>query len=249
MRILALDTTARRFGACLWEDGRCREIDVQAEAKHDALIERALARLFGGDAGAGRRPPLDAIAAATGPGRFTGIRVGVAFAVMLGKTRGIPVIGLRALETLACQAFWESEGAQPAAVVAARPVVRSEMFWGAYRPAAGGVEAVFADRWGLPQDLKGSLAGLPRPLALAGESARTALAGLGEDGAGVRVLAERLRPRSLARRAAEILERGGPLPPPEPYYLKPGNFERGGAMTEAVAAQRKGMVAPSRRIP
>lgn len=226
MRILALDTTARRFGACLWEDGRAREVDVQAESKHDALLERALARLFGG-----RDPRLDAVAVGTGPGRFTGIRVGVAFGVMLGRTRGIPVIGLRCLETLACQAFWESEDGTPAAVIALRPVVREEMFWGAYRPDGGGVENILADRWGLPQDLKGSLTGLPRPLALAGESARTALAALGDDGAGVRVLAERLKPRTLARRAAELLARGGTLPPPEPYYLKPGNFERKSAPT------------------
>jgi tRNA threonylcarbamoyladenosine biosynthesis protein TsaB len=212
VRILALDTTADRLGACLWDDGAVLEVDRRSPPRHDAAIEAAVQKVLGGPG-----TPLDAVAVAAGPGRFTGIRVGVAFGVMLGRARGVPVLGLNALQTLAWQAFREAPGAFVAC--AARPAVRDELYAGLYRPDA---TSAAADRWGRPEELRPFLQGV-HGLVLAGEGAAALKKALG---LGAAVAAPRLRPRFLAERAAEIVRAGGPLPAPEPYYLKPGHFER-----------------------
>jgi len=47
---------------------------------------------------------LERIGATVGPGSFTGLRVGVAFAKGLGSALGIPVVGVGVLEALAAEA-------------------------------------------------------------------------------------------------------------------------------------------------
>ena len=49
-------------------------------------------------------PTLARIGATVGPGSFTGLRVGVAFAKGLGSALGIPVVGVGTLEALAAEA-------------------------------------------------------------------------------------------------------------------------------------------------
>ncbi len=47
---------------------------------------------------------LDRIGATVGPGSFTGLRVGVAFAKGLGSALGVPAVGVGSLEVLAAEA-------------------------------------------------------------------------------------------------------------------------------------------------
>ena len=98
LRILALDTSGERLLACRYDPSKTASLSLKAAARQDVLLDKALARLLPKDGG-----PLDAIAVGTGPGRFTGIRIGVAFAVILGKTLKVPVAGFRGLESLAYQ--------------------------------------------------------------------------------------------------------------------------------------------------
>ena len=106
MKILALDTTLSACSvACIAFDPDSGEVDVLASARAamarghaEALvpmIERTMADTgiaFG---------QLDRIAVSTGPGSFTGLRVGVATARGLGLALGIPVAGIVTLDALA----------------------------------------------------------------------------------------------------------------------------------------------------
>ncbi|MBX3482796.1 tRNA (adenosine(37)-N6)-threonylcarbamoyltransferase complex dimerization subunit type 1 TsaB [Phenylobacterium sp.] len=67
---------------------------------------------------------LDRIGATVGPGSFTGLRVGVAFAKGLGSALGVPAVGVDTLEALAA----ETRGLVAAALDARRDQVYLQVF-------------------------------------------------------------------------------------------------------------------------
>lgn len=69
------------------------------------------------------------IVVGVGPGPFTGLRVGVATALTLGATLGIPVRGVCSLNVVASQ--WASEGA-PREFVVVSDARRHEVYWARY---------------------------------------------------------------------------------------------------------------------
>ena len=100
MRVLALDTTTRAGSAALVEDDR-----ILDERSGDGARTHAL-RLPGEivDLARAHDWPLSAIelyAVATGPGSFTGLRIGIATIQGLAYVHGRRVVGIPALEALA----------------------------------------------------------------------------------------------------------------------------------------------------
>ena len=95
-RVVLIDTATAVVGVAAYADGVCvsaetLRIQAGADAWLTPAIERALASLG----------TLDAVAVVTGPGAFTGLRVGIAHALGLAVARGLPVI---AVPTLALRA-------------------------------------------------------------------------------------------------------------------------------------------------
>lgn len=85
---------------------------------------------------------IERIAVGLGPGRFTGLRVGVATARGLAHSRGIELVGVSSLQALALGALeglgGEDLPARPEAVLAAIDARRGEVFTAAYeRDPAG----------------------------------------------------------------------------------------------------------------
>jgi len=103
---------------------------------------------------------LDAVAVSTGPGNFTGLRIGLATAKTLAWSLGCPLVPVPTLEVLAAQCPFHPH---PVGVV--MDAKRGEVFWGLFR---------CPEDW--PQALEGPLrlrvgelpARLPRPLLLTG---------------------------------------------------------------------------------
>jgi tRNA threonylcarbamoyladenosine biosynthesis protein TsaB len=100
MVVLALDTTARTGSCALSRDGVVTgELASDPEPSHAEHLPGDLMTLL-----AAERVELDAVdvfAVATGPGSFTGMRVGIATMQGLAFATGKPLIGVSALDALA----------------------------------------------------------------------------------------------------------------------------------------------------
>ncbi|NLY30495.1 MAG: tRNA (adenosine(37)-N6)-threonylcarbamoyltransferase complex dimerization subunit type 1 TsaB [Firmicutes bacterium] len=102
MRILAIDT-ATTTGSVALIDGEqvIGEYLLNIRATHSERLLPALIRIL--EDGEWSGSDIDGIAAATGPGSFTGLRIGVATAKALAYAWQKPLIGITVLEGLAFQ--------------------------------------------------------------------------------------------------------------------------------------------------
>ena len=103
MMILVIDTSGPVCGAAVMDEEKVySEFTAQNKNTHSAslmpMIEATL------NAAGKTMQDLDAIAAVTGPGSFTGVRIGVATAKGLAHGAGLPCIPVDALEALSVSA-------------------------------------------------------------------------------------------------------------------------------------------------
>ena len=102
MLILALDTTARAGSVAVADDGRVLSLVVGDESRtHGERLPAEIARALE-DARVDRHQ-IDLLAVATGPGGFTGLRIGLAAIQGLAIALGKPVAGISALDALMAQ--------------------------------------------------------------------------------------------------------------------------------------------------
>jgi tRNA threonylcarbamoyladenosine biosynthesis protein TsaB len=107
MLILALDTTSNA-GSCalMRDDDLIREHASDSSRSHASKLPAELATLLQ-QAGVTLHD-LDALAVGTGPGSFTGLRVGIATMQGLAVALDVPLFGVSALDALAHMVFRES---------------------------------------------------------------------------------------------------------------------------------------------
>ena len=125
MRVLVIDTALDACTAAVFEDGRV--LGVRSEAMARGHSERLGGFVRDAVAQAGGFEGLDRIGVTVGPGSFTGLRVGLAFAQGLGAALGLPVVGISTLAALARTAD-DGEGATAAVIDARRGQVYVQMF-------------------------------------------------------------------------------------------------------------------------
>lgn len=102
MRGLVIDTALGLCTVAAFEDGRL--LAVRSEAMTRGHQERLGGFLRDVAERAGGFATLDRIGVTVGPGSFTGLRVGLAFAQGLGAALDRPVVGISALDALAASA-------------------------------------------------------------------------------------------------------------------------------------------------
>ncbi len=163
LKILALDTSSPR-GSIALLDGRevTSELRLHSLETHSARLLKSVRFLL--DGAGWKLCDLDLIAAGIGPGSFTGIRIGIATALGLAQTLGIPFAGASGLEALARQASLP-EGRLGVAMDAQR----SQIYYAEYETSQNGLRQVRRPGLWHPELLKPALA--RRRLYLTGDGA------------------------------------------------------------------------------
>jgi tRNA threonylcarbamoyladenosine biosynthesis protein TsaB len=116
---------------------------------------------------------VDRIAVGLGPGTFTGLRIGIASARALARARGIELVGVSTLASLASHATLLEDSQRAELVLAVLDARRGEVFAAAWRrrdPAPDGA-AILAPRACTPQALASRVAELGLPTLAIGDGA------------------------------------------------------------------------------
>lgn len=109
MIVLALDTCLNACSVAVTDGERVLAYRREAMARGHQERLAPMAQAVMAEAGL----PMSAIgrvAVTVGPGSFTGLRVGIAFAKGLGSALGVPVVGVGSLEALAAEAEGPAAG-------------------------------------------------------------------------------------------------------------------------------------------
>ena len=210
MLLLAIDTATSAITVAL-HDGESvlAESTTLDSRRHGEYVAPAMADVL---AKAGRvAADVTAVVSGTGPGPFTGLRVGLVTARTFAFARGIPVFGLCSLDALAHEAWLEGAVGEGQSCVVATDARRKEVYWARYEVTVDG-----AIRRGAPMVAKAA--------AIAAE-----VRGAPVIGRGGLLYAESFGPRvgpldvsagALADLAARVMAGGEELPAPEPMYLR-----------------------------
>lgn len=132
--LLAIDTSTSLIGAAVHDGSTLRSDVARADVRrHGELLAPAVQEAL--DRAGCTRGDLTVVVVGVGPGPFTGLRVGVVTALVMGHVLGVPVHGLCSLDALAAQAAL-LPGA-PADLLVATDARRKEVYWARYAVASG----------------------------------------------------------------------------------------------------------------
>jgi tRNA threonylcarbamoyladenosine biosynthesis protein TsaB len=205
LKILALDTCLDACSVAVCEDGAPLATRTEVMSRgHQERLAPMTAEVM---AAAGQTfDALELIAVTIGPGSFTGLRVGLAFAKGLALALGVPCVGVGALEALAA-----SE--QDAGFVAAAVDAKRGQIW---------LQAFFDGRPAMAPDALAPETAAARLAELWPGGPATLVGSAAPDLAGViptARLSTRLAPDPVAV-ARTALRLRAPYPPPRPLYLR-----------------------------
>ncbi|MEU0251331.1 tRNA (adenosine(37)-N6)-threonylcarbamoyltransferase complex dimerization subunit type 1 TsaB [Streptomyces sp. NPDC006184] len=202
MLLLALDTATPAVTVALHDGTDVIASSSQVDARrHGELLLPAVDRVL---TRAGLKlEAVTGIVVGTGPGPYTGLRVGLMTADTFGLALGVPVYGVCTLDGLA-----HGAGIESGPFVVATDARRKEVYWATYADPRTRLTGPAVDR---PADIAGQVAGLP---------AAGAGALLYPDTFPDARAPEHVSAASLASLAAGKLAAGEELPAPRPLYLR-----------------------------
>ena len=208
MFVLALDTCLGACSAAITDEDRtlvsvCEPM-VRGHQERLAPMVREITARSGIRLG-----QVDRIGVTVGPGSFTGLRVGLAFAQGLALALDRPCVGVGTLEALAASVSAAEMAMGSGAVAAIIDAGRGQIYWQAFLDGAPVTAAAATSLAEAAQGLAGAAVG---PFTLVGPGAAL----LADAAAGRSIIA------LAAPRAEDIarLARHGALEPPRPIYLR-----------------------------
>lgn len=197
MRVLAVDTCLAACSVAVTEEDRV--LAARSESMLRGHQERLASMVREVADEASPLNKLDLIGVTVGPGSFTGLRVGLAFAKGLGAALGKPVVGVGSLEALA--------GERPGLVVAVIDARREQVYMQAFKDGRPCLEA--AALRGV--DAVTEIRRLGEPVVLVGSGAPL----LAQSFPGAQLVPDAVPDPVVVARIAARSER-----PPTPLYLR-----------------------------
>jgi tRNA threonylcarbamoyladenosine biosynthesis protein TsaB len=178
VNVIAIDTSTPQVSVAIGDEVRIHgSVRVAGRARQESVtpvLERLLA-WTGMD--------LDRVggfAVGTGPGLFTGLRVGVQTAKTLAHVTGAPLVGIASIDALAFAHRFTHRTI--AAVIDGR---RGEVFYALYRAVPGGVVRETEPEVARPEQLAAALRAIPGEMLAVGDGAILYRDRLREAGAGI----------------------------------------------------------------
>ena len=158
MLVLGFDTATPAVSVALHDGERVISAASALDARrHSELLTPMIAKVMA-DAGASRGDLTD-IAVGVGPGPYTGLRVGVVTARVLGSVLGLPVHGVCSLDIIAASVGSGRE------FLIATDARRQEVYWARYDAAGRRVAGPHVGRAGsIPEAAELAVAGAGGPL-------------------------------------------------------------------------------------
>jgi tRNA threonylcarbamoyl adenosine modification protein YeaZ len=219
--LLAFDTGTPAVTVALHDGTHVLAETTTVDARrHGELLASSIDAVLA-EAGAGRLD-ITAIAAGTGPGPYTGLRVGLVTARVFGSALDVPVYGVCTLDVIAADVAAAARGRE---FIVATDARRREVYWARYDATGRRLDGPAV---GLPADVAEVTAARDlgiQPEVPVGQGSHGTLAA----GAGALlypgVLGEAIEPSypaagTLARLAAGQLAAGTPATGAEPIYLR-----------------------------
>ncbi len=208
--LLAIDTATSAITVALHDGDRVLAESSTLDARrHGEYLAPGIAKVL---AQAGRTSAeVSAVVAGTGPGPFTGLRIGLVTARTFAFAAGVPVFGVCSLDALAHQAWLQDPASLGRSCVVATDARRKEVYWARYDITDRGVL-----RTGEPLVAKAeSIAEQVRDLPVIGRGAV-----LYPEWFGRRLGPLDVSAGALAGLAAQRMAAGEQLPAADPMYLR-----------------------------
>jgi tRNA threonylcarbamoyladenosine biosynthesis protein TsaB len=146
--VVGFDTATPAVSVALHDGERVVSEAFALDARrHSELLTPMIAKVMA-DAGAARGD-LTAVAVGVGPGPYTGLRVGVVTARVLGAVLGLPVYGVCSLDVIAAAALpaaalrgtaWRGTAWRGTEFLVATDARRREVYWARYDASGGRLE-------------------------------------------------------------------------------------------------------------
>lgn len=151
MKILAIDTATEACSVALLNNDSCHEIFEIIPRQHTERILPMVDDIL--QRGGVSLSQLNAIAFNSGPGSFTGVRVGTSVAQGLAFSCDLPVIPVSSLAALAQYAYRTENKQNVLSTIDAR---MNELYWGCYQLKSGLMELVSGEKVSAVTDVKKS---------------------------------------------------------------------------------------------
>jgi len=143
--LLALETSSPKLGVALFAPPNLSiERPITDGAKRGAALALAMQEIL---ASQNLKPKqLGALAVSTGPGSWTGLRIGIAAAKTMAWALGVPLVGVPSFEPLAETALRQApQGASPRVVLCVRHAYSEGTYAALYKEGPAGAEAVLPE--------------------------------------------------------------------------------------------------------
>ena len=128
--LLAIDTSAGTCVALFRDEVLVAEVNVTDNMRHAETVGVAIAQVLKEAGVAGR--DVQQVVVGRGPAPFTGLRVGIAAAVMFAEGSGARLSGLVSLDAIAQRALKQRPASEIRPLLITTDARRSEVYWALY---------------------------------------------------------------------------------------------------------------------